>query len=357
MEITNNICIGLMSGTSLDGLDIVAAVIDEKLSRFQYKIIASSTVQYPDSISSTLAKATSLSGYELTQLDHHLGQFFGNSVNRFVEEKQIDKSTVRLIASHGHTVFHQPDKGFTLQIGHGADIAAQTKCKVINDFRIEDVVNGGQGAPLVPIGDRLLFSDFDACINLGGFSNISFEYQNKRIAFDICPCNLPLNRLAQQWEYSYDKNGTIAKSGVVNDTLLKQLQHLPYYQKPAPKSLGVEWLQDVFEKNFSYQKSPDLMRTLTEHIALQISDVINKNQLQNVLFSGGGTHNSFLMQCIRERTHANIHIPDDQTIDYKEALVFAFLGWLKDEKKNNVLSSVTGSNSDGCYGITYLPPV
>lgn len=355
MSITNEICIGLMSGTSLDGLDIIAVIFENKNETYSFSTLSKKTLPYPKTIRNKLKNATNLSGLELTQLDHQLGKYFGAETLQFIKENNFAPSDILCVASHGHTIFHQPNKGFTLQIGQGAEIAQITGCTVVNNFRIEDVVKGGQGAPLVPIGDQLLFNKYDACINLGGFSNISLKHENRRIAFDISPCNLPLNKMASYWNENYDKDGVLAAQGEVNTDLFDQLNALPYYTQNPPKSLGTEWLESQFESLFDYKKDAHLMTTFVEHIAYQIAQILNKYKIQNALFTGGGTYNKTLLNRISNYTECEIIIPDQQLIEYKEALIFAFLGWLKLNKKINTLSSVTGSISDGCHGIIYQP--
>ncbi len=344
--------VGIMSGTSLDGLDVAFCTFWEECTHWKYRVEDAVTVPYPAEMRERLAHSVNLSALELTRLDVELGRFIALSVNRFLAEKELQPEWV---ASHGHTVFHQPDQGITLQIGNGAVIAAMTRIPTICDFRSMDVALGGQGAPLVPIGDRLLFSDYPICLNLGGFSNISFEYKGKRIAFDISPCNLPLNRLAQQQGLDFDKDGLMAASGNVDANLLAQLNSLAFYRQIPPKSLGLEWLQEnflplLYDAPLSLQ---DKMRTLTEHIALQLTNVIQPLQGDTVFVTGGGAKNSFLMECLKRKSSKTIFTPDNQTIDYKEAIVFAFLGLLKSLGRINTLSSVTGARYDSSGGVVY----
>lgn len=353
MNTTNNFYIGLMSGTSLDGLDIVAARFQYDNQQYHFIIEAAETVDFDVRLRKKLKECTQLSGLDLTQLDHELADFFADSVLNFKEKQNITTSDITLIASHGHTVFHQPRKGITLQIGNGAKLAARTNCDVICDFRIEDVAQGGQGAPLVPVGDDFLFSEYDACINLGGFCNISLKQNEQRIAYDIAPCNLPLNFLSRLLEQEYDKNGKIARSGVVDQQLLDQLNALSYYRQPAPKSLGVEWLREVFYPLFPSGNTADTLRTVTEHTAQKIAAVLNSHNCHNSLFTGGGCYNKFLIERIRAHTACTLNIPNARLVDYKEALIFAFLGYLKNHGKNNVYASVTGGAKDGSYGIFY----
>src|SRR5690606_708217 len=245
-----------------------------------------------------------------------------------------------LIASHGHTVFHNPTENYTLQIGNGNAIRLETGVKTVYDFRTQDVLLGGQGAPLVPIGDELLFGNYDACLNLGGISNISFRKNDKRIAFDVSPFNLVLNHLAEKSGKPFDENGNLAKSGKVNFDLLNQLNSLKYYQTQPPKSLGIEFCyENIFPLiEQSKLETKDLLATFVEHFAFQIALVLNQNFVQNVLVTGGGAYNEFFIKTLNAKTSTEIILPENQIIDYKEALVFALMGLLKIENQINVLA-------------------
>lgn len=346
--------IGIMSGTSLDGLDICYANFDFK-SEWNFKIKEAHTIQLPKELKSKLKKSTTLSGLELSLLNNHIGNFIGESINHFITEYKIDTHEIDFVSSHGHTIFHQPEKQLTLQIGNGANISALTKLPVVCDFRTIDLALNGNGAPLVPIGDQLLFSEYDYCINLGGISNISFQSEGNRLAFDICPVNMVLNHLANQLDSDYDENGDFAKSGEVNMALYNQLNKLDYYQTKAPKSLGYEWVvSNIFsllEK--SNLSNKDLLRTFVEHIAFQISQ--NLTNIGKAFFTGGGTHNTFLIERIQALSKTKIIIPQKDIIDYKEALIFGFLGILRWEHEINVLKSVTGASSNNIGGCIYNP--
>jgi anhydro-N-acetylmuramic acid kinase len=282
-------------------------------------------------------------------LNAEYGFYLGKLVRNFINVHEL--KNIDLIASHGHTVFHQPQKKFTLQIGDGRAIKLETGLPVIYDFRAQDVLMDGNGAPLVPIGDELLFSQYDACINLGGFSNISFKSNNKRIAFDIVPVNIVLNKLAKEFNKDYDENGDLAKTGTIDEKLLTRLSSLHFYREGHPKSLGVEWCNENIFTNFENIKTIDLLATFTEHIAQQISHVINDHTLEKILFTGGGTYNTYLIEKIKAKTKAKIIIPEKQIIDYKEALIFAFMGVLKLNNEVNVLASATGSYRDHSSGV------
>ncbi|ATL75900.1 anhydro-N-acetylmuramic acid kinase [Chryseobacterium piperi] len=340
--------LGLMSGTSLDGLDI-CFVRFEKQEAWDFQIIKAETIPYPKSWEEKLRNSIYLSAEELLELNVEYGFYLGKLVHDFMTTHHL--KNIDVIASHGHTVFHQPQKKFSLQIGDGRAIKSETGIPVIYDFRTQDIIMGGNGAPLVPIGDEYLFSQYDACLNLGGFSNISFKTESKRIAFDIVPVNIILNKLAQPFGMDYDHEGILARKGKIHEDLLSKLSSLHFYRQPHPKSLGVEWCHENIFPSFENVETLDLLATFTEHIAQQISRVINENHFKNILFTGGGTYNTYLIDKIKAKTKAEIIIPEKQIIDYKEALIFAFIGILKLNNEVNVLSSATGSYKDHSSGI------
>lgn len=345
---TQYFAIGLMSGTSLDGLDLCYAkfVFSENWS---FEIIHTETIPYSTDWYDKLKKAVTLSAEDLIALDKEYGFFLGQKTLEFIEKNKI--KDLDLIASHGHTVFHQPQRKFTLQIGDGRAIKLRTGIETFYDFRSQDVLMGGNGAPLVPIGDELLFSKYDACLNLGGFSNISFKQNERRIAFDISPVNIVLNHLAEKLGKPYDQEGLIAKEGKVNMEILAQLNALSFYQQNPPKSLGSEW---VFESIFPFIKNDtieNLIATFTEHVASQIAAVTNEYGLNNVLVTGGGAYNTYLIESIQKKTNTQFILPAPQIIEYKEALIFAFMGVLRSRNEINVLSSSTGSSKDHSAGL------
>ncbi|WP_435264102.1 anhydro-N-acetylmuramic acid kinase [Tenacibaculum sp. nBUS_03] len=344
--------IGLMSGTSLDGIDLVYVEF-EKSNYQEFEILFSETIAYSKIWRERLEKAIFLSNEKLIKLDILYGNFLGIVVNKFIVDKGIKK--IDFIASHGHTVLHQPDKGYTLQIGNGQLIANITQQKVICDFRSQDVKYGGQGAPLVPIGDKLLFSNYDYCVNLGGFANVSFEKHCKRLAFDICPVNIVLNSYTRKIGLEYDNGGELASSGMINKELLETLNNLPFYQADAPKSLGLEWVREfVFPLIDEKEKDiPSILRTFIEHVAIQVSSVVKESS--KTLYTGGGVFNTFLIEQIKFHTNQRVALPKKELVDYKEALVFAFLGLLRVENQVNCLASVTGAVKDHSSGEIFYP--
>lgn len=347
--------IGLMSGTSLDGLDLVYVKI-ELNKGYHFEILETEALNYSDIWKNKLKDAFGFSGEKLCFLDAEYGKFLGNRVLDFMDKKGIEK--VDFIASHGHTIFHDPKRGYTLQIGNGAQLAATVKRKVICDFRTQDVALGGQGAPLVPIGDQLLFSQYDFCLNLGGFANISYENNIQRIAYDICPVNIVLNHFTRLQGIEYDDAGRMASKGKVNKDLLKELNDLEYYKEAAPKSLGYEFVVDIqlplIEK---YTLSlNDLLATCVEHSALQIAAVVNTIELMekgehfSMLVTGGGAYNDYLISRIKALSKVEVIVPAREIIEFKEALIFALLGVLRDQEEVNCLRTVTGASHDHSGG-------
>lgn len=343
--------IGAMSGTSLDGLDLAAVHFYQNKLSWDFEIVAAQTFPYSTDWAGKLGRAHLLNGEELTKLDAEFGNFLGMKIKAFMHEKNF---CPEVIASHGHTVFHQPEKGFTRQIGNGSHISAITDCTVVSDFRSLDVALGGQGAPLVPVGDKLLFSEYKYCLNLGGFSNISFDHDGKRIAFDICPVNYALNHYARKEGLAYDKNGDSGRKGKIDYKLLTELNKLPYYTEEPPKSLGREWMENTFFpviEKYSLSNQ-DVLKTIYEHIAMQIGLPGNYGKM---LVTGGGAFNNFLMERIKAHLNLKITIPGKQLVEYKEALIFALLGLLRLQNKINCYASVTGAKTDSCTGIVVQP--
>jgi len=341
-----------MSGTSLDGVDIAHCTFTLSKTRWSFNLNCAGTFPYPDEWKRKLAGAQGLSSEELALLNVNYGKYLGRLTNCFIRDENL---TAGLVASHGHTVFHRPEAGLTLQIGSGAEIAAQTGITTVSDFRSQDVALGGQGAPLAPVGDMLLFDEYDFCLNLGGFSNISFEESGLRKAFDICPVNIILNRLAQANGFEYDEDGKTAASGHVNNSLLAALNSLGFYQKPAPKSLGREWLEDVFMPVLDQFDigTEDQLRTVVEHIAEQIYSILKLQPEGKMLVTGGGAKNRFLVSRISQLTRQTIALPDEKIIDFKEAIIFGFLGLLRILGRVNCLASVTGARHDHSSGAVY----
>ena len=340
---------GIMSGTSLDGIDIALCCFLYQNKKWTYEIIDAQTINYDDSWKKKLATAPERDVENFLLLHNEYGTLTGNLVTEFLKGKEVPQ----LIASHGHTIFHQPERNFTFQIGNGATIAATTNITTISDFRSFDVALGGQGAPLVPIGDLLLFSEFDYCLNLGGISNISFDQNGKRIASDISPVNIVLNNLAQQKGLPFDEDGKLGLSGKIDFNLLQKLNELDYYKLNGPKSLGREWIENYVNPLLRSSGIPieDQAATIYEHIAYQFK-VLNLNK-GKMLVTGGGAKNKYLIEKLKRSCGCEIILPDEKLIDFKEALIFAFLGVLAFSGKNNIYSSITGARHDHIGGAVY----
>ncbi|WP_394758309.1 anhydro-N-acetylmuramic acid kinase [Flavobacterium sp.] len=345
--------IGVMSGTSLDGIDLAHIHFSIENEKWDFQIIQSETISYSDGWIQKLKNAVDFSPLELEKLNEDYTDLLGEVISGFIAENKINN--LDAVCSHGHTILHQPQNGFTLQIGNLPKIAKLINQKVVCDFRVEDVQLGGQGAPLVPIGDRILFSEYDYCLNLGGFSNVSFDEDGIRIAFDISAVNTVLNFYASQLGFDYDDKGKISRTGILSAELLSELNNLDYYKKSYPKSLGFEFVKTIIfpiiEKHQITVENK--LRTFTEHIAIQIALALPK-QKGSLFVTGGGAYNDFLIE--RIQTHIptmTIVIPDAKTIEFKEALIFALLGVLKLRNEINVLSTVTGSKYDHSSGKMY----
>ena len=337
-----------MSGTSLDGVDLAICHFPNTHS---FELKQFKTIPYSKVWKHRLETAHTLSGLELRKLELEYSEFTAKCVLKFLNETS---ENVDFIACHGHTVFHQPDDKLTLQIIDGSVLANLTGITSVCDFRSGDMALGGQGAPLVPIGDAILFKEYEACLNLGGFANLSYEHNKERIAYDISPANLILNDLAQRKNREYDRGGEMARSGNIIPELLNKLDSLPFYSAPFPKSLGREWMEDNITPLFTNRDTNDSLATCVEHISNQIAIALNRVAKNGkVLVTGGGAHNTFLIERINHKTHLDLIIPPPQIIDAKEAIVFAFLGKLRLEEKPNTLASVTGASRNTVGGAVY----
>lgn len=357
--------IGLMSGSSLDGLDIAFVELEQASGQWKFSVIAAESYSYPSVWVQRLSESTRLSSREYLLLHADYGHYLGELVNRFIEEKEL-QFKVQLIASHGHTTFHIPERKMTAQLGEGAAIAASTGIHTVSDLRAMDVALGGQGAPIVPIGDQMLWPGFDYYLNLGGIANITWYTSGVPHAFDICPANRVLNLLAGAMGKPMDAEGAIARSGAIDLQLLEKLNALPYYQQPSPKSLANDFGSElVFPLVLKEAATvPDGLRTYAEHIAMQIAQSVAHHREQSrvsgpsrLLVTGGGAHNSFLMERLQTLLHVlgvEAIVPDAQTVDFKEAIVMAFMGVLRWREEHNVLSSVTGSVRDSVGGAFWL---
>ena len=342
--------LGVMSGTSLDGVDLALCYFTMQ-DKIAYEMPLAKTIAYSSYWKSKLKIAVGFSPEELTQLDLEYTTYLGNIITTFIEENNI--KDLDAVCSHGHTVLHRPDQGITLQIGNLEQLSKIIKQTVVCDFRVQDLLFGGQGAPLVPLGDLLLFSQYDYCLNLGGFANVSKVSRGVSIAYDICPVNVVMNHYAQKLARPYDSGGELAKSGNVLPDVLKLLDALPYYKFPAPKSLGVEWVHKEFMPilKASKAKEEDILRTCVAHFASQIAQQLSVGR--SVLVTGGGAYNHFLLEQIKALIDVSLVVPSKTITEFKEALIFGLLGVLKLRDEINCLSSVTGASKDHSSGVVF----
>ena len=349
--------VGVMSGTSLDGIDLAHLYFSVENGVWNYQIGNCQTISYPYDWLNKLKHALHYSNEELQNLNNDYTQYLGKIICDFVQENSLQN--LDAVCSHGHTILHQPQNGLTLQIGNLPKIATITNQTVVCDFRVQDVELGGQGAPLVPIGDRMLFSEYDYCLNLGGFSNVSFEENGKRIAFDISPVNTVLNFYANQMGFDYDDKGKVARSGKINTVLLEKLNQIEFYQTIQPKSLGMEFVNGTvltLMEEFSISIE-DKLASFIEHIALQIGLALPKKS-ERMLVTGGGAYHLFLLERMKYYLpEIEIVVPDLKTLEFKEALIFGLLGVLRLRNEVNVLSSVTGAKNDHCSGFVFIPEI
>jgi len=347
-----SLILGLMSGTSMDGLDISCARYYQKHNAWHYELIASETITYDSKIKSDLLN-TFHKVSDLEDMDVKFASWLSNYIKDFLKKYNLQ---IDLISSHGHTIFHDPKNGYTKQIGLGSVIAENVGVPVVSNFRQQDIDLGGQGAPLVPIGDQLLFSEYDACINLGGIANISFDFKGKRLAYDISPCNMILNFLAKKSGKDFDEYGKIASKGQVDKILLNKLDKIIYYDLNIPKSMGKECVNQYFIPvlNKSNKNNNDILATCVEHIAIKISNALSEFNISKSLLTGGGVFNKYLVARILHHTKTQIIIPNKDLVNFKEAIVFGFLGLLKVLDKHNCLSSATGAIRDHSSGDIYM---
>lgn len=352
--------IGLMSGSSLDGLDIVFVTFEEIRGEWSFSVNNAETIEFTDVWRERLSQASQLNALDFVQLDNDFGRFIAKQINLFIEKNQLDHQ-IQMIASHGHTIFHDPEKFLTTQIGNAAQIAALTSTNVISNLRSLDVALGGQGAPIVPIGEKFLFNNYNCFLNLGGIANVSIHENENVEAFDICVANQALNYFAEQLGSTFDKDGHLAALGNVNTELLSELNNLAYYKQRAPKSLSNQYFkEEILAHVDSFHLNPeDLLHTYSEHIAIQIVDALKSpsdNNQRQLFVTGGGAYNVFLIDRLKDLLSAHqieVIIPDDKIVQYKEALIMAFLGILRWREENTVMAN-TGAQWPSIGGAVWI---
>ena len=339
--------LGIMSGTSLDGIDLAICSF-YKSKEWSFKIEKCTTVQYSQKWINILSNLHNLNNQNIIEKDIIYGKMIATEVKNFLKNDKID-----FIASHGHTIFHQPEKKYTLQIGNGNTIAKVTGITTISKFRDLDVSLGGQGAPLVPIGDLKLFKNYKYCLNIGGIANLSIKEKNNIIAFDVCPANIILNMISRKLNLNFDNHGKIARKGKIIRKLLKQLNNLDFYKSKSPKSLSREWInKHISSLILENYRSQDILNTFCEHIGLQIGMYLDGDK---TLITGGGAFNKYLIERIKKYSNSQLILPNEKIINFKEALIFAFLGVLRIRNQNNCLKSVTGAKQNNCGGVINNP--
>lgn len=346
--------IGLMSGSALDGLDIAFVELTEIAGKWSYELKASACIPYEEAWKEQLKNASTLSVPQFLDLHTAYGRLLGTEVVKFIEAHQLFHK-VHFIASHGHTAYHNPATQTSFQLGDGASIAAVSGIKVISDLRNKDVAYGGQGAPIVPMAEQLLWKEFDLCLNLGGIANLTVNRTPVK-AFDICPCNQVLDYFAQKVGKAFDAEGNLAASGNVVEAILVQLGNLDYYQIKGPKSLANPYSQELI-RLLDKLEIKDALATAIEHIATEISKCLQENKTTEakLLITGGGALNTFLIQkLVAKNPQLNIIVADEATIKFKEAIAMALLGALRWMEQDTVLASVTGAEKNSVGGALWL---
>ena len=360
--------VGIMSGSSLDGLDIALCRFeqDELSGKLSFDLLNTAAIPFEETMMKRLGEGASLGVRSLKKLEVDLSRYIAESVNQFLD---AGAHTADYISCHGHTILHVPEDGYTVQIGQGAIISELTGLPCICDLRSSDMAVGGQGAPVAPIVEQILFSNFDFYINLGGIANVSYHSNQEVISWDSVPCNQILNHYASQKDLPYDDGGSLAGTGRVDRGLKEAWMSLPYFEKPYPKSMDNTWVRKQFlERSRSFDVTvEDALATMVDVCVSQIRRDIKDHvgatggqHLRKCLITGGGAHNTFLVSQLSEAlTHEEIEVikPEDDIVDYKEAILMALMGFLRIEGKSNTISSVTGARTNTIGGAVYVPSI
>ncbi len=362
-----------MSGSSLDGLDIAycrleTAGEDGAFFVKNWELLLADTLPFSEDWQTRLRQLPSATALDFCSTHADFGHCLGDLVNQFLAKNRLSATSVDLIASHGHTIFHEPARGFTVQIGDGAALASSTGCRVVCDFRTSDVALGGQGAPLAPMADKVLFPGYDFYLNIGGIANITCDVgQGSRfVAFDVCGANQALNALANLVGQPFDVDGKMAASGQLDPVLFETINGQDFFQKPFPKSLSNQWVQQHLTAECLQANSPvaDRLYTVCQHIALQLERSVRQvlesehlaKEKYRLLATGGGAFNSYLMKCIQQRLpKVEVIVPSENVVKFKEALLMALLGAMRLEGTPNCIASVTGASRDAVGGAVFLP--
>lgn len=345
--------VGVMSGSSMDGLDLALVAFSDEEKKWDLQ--KSDTVALPDSLKSSLKEIMTFTAIDIARTESHFSNFVAHSITEFLGPSEH----ADLIGIHGHTLLHLPEIQTSWQLLNGGMIAEKTNCPVVCDFRNQDLSLNGQGTPMAVIADRDLYPGYDYYINLGGIANMSYQDNGQWVAFDLCPCNQILNHYSQLLGKPYDEHGDMARNGTLNRALLEALLKDPFILGPPPKSIDNTWVKDVVRKDIDLHNLsiPDVLHTVVAYISEVISNHINKEKAQ-VLLSGGGTYNTFLIDKLcstSQMKKIEFHIPDNETIDYKEAILIAYCAQLRYKGQTNFLSVATGASKDSIGGALYLP--
>lgn len=346
------IFVGLMSGSSLDGIDLalVSFVLDANNDLVNWHIIDTALVPFDNKWNKRLTTYQGLSVDDYFLLESDFSLLLGEHIKKVVAHHDI-----KAVGVHGHTLAHIPEKNISIQLGNGGLIASIAEVDVVTDFRIQDIGAGGQGAPIVPAVERALFPDYKYFLNLGGIVNVSNHSDHQHVtAFDIGPCNQLLNHLSSRLNLPYDNDGAIARTGTFHPDVMEAVLRLPYFNKTGAKSLSNQWIQDSVLPMFDKLRPADALRTAVELIATTIAQALNGPG--RVLITGGGAHNTYLIERLRKNIGDKpivLHLPEKQLIDFKEALLMAYMAYSRVYHKKNVFKSVTGADDDYVTGAWY----
>ncbi len=359
--------LGLMSGSSLDGLDIAYCTFEVDASKKEnpivnWNMLEAATLPFSEKWQVRLGHLPAQSALIFAKSNTYFGYYMGELVNTFLKESSIQPD---FIASHGHTIFHYPNERCTVQIGDGAALAATTGLPVVCDFRTTDIALDGEGTPLAPIADKYLFGGYDFYLNIGGIANISCSVGERMIAFDVGAANQVFNRLANLAGQDFDKDGKLAAEGNLLTGLYYKINQLPYFEQDYPKSLDNQWLQHHIVKTYLEEEGSvsDKLRTACEQLAFQVHQSVKKicyeeklrKERYTMFLSGGGVFNNYLIACLKNYCpQIDFVIPEKKIIQFKEAALIALLGVLRMEGLPNCLASVTGAKRDSVGGAVYF---
>ena len=349
---------GVMSGSSLDGLDMAICNIERApFGQFDWSIERADTFSFPDALSDLLMSTYEGSASNIYSVEQEFSKFSANCIKTFIDDSSVD-----YVGMHGHTIFHHPEDGYTVQIGNGQFIAHRIGIPVICEMRSKDIALGGQGAPLAPTVEKYLLSEFTAFLNLGGIANISLHQDDKITAFDITACNQPLNYLCQKhFDLPYDNEGKLAAKGKLDTDLLEKLNALPYLTMEPPKSLANTWVINDFMSIVNDHIAPhkNKLNTIVQHMAIQTAKSLENMSPETAVYAtGGGVFNKFMMKCLSSQLSKQgivLEAADSMMAEFKEALLMALMAYLSVHELPNSFASVTGAKKDNCNGVVYHP--